>query len=171
MRHSTIDRDDFGSTKCLDGFFASTRGDRLRVECRVNCQDDDRGLEVAYMGNCNIAEINGDAFSFYPRLARVETYCRGHHAEDVTLEQAAQVAALERTYFSEYFHSKVGVCFTCWFTSLRIEDAKMRLASSSTPISEVAYDVGYQSLGSFERAFKRCTGVTAREFRKRSSPV
>lgn len=117
------------------------------------------------MGHCRVDEINEHAFRYYRRLARVEAYCRGHFTEDVTLQQAADIAALERTYFSDYFHRKVGVCFGCWFTSLRVEEAKTRMRDSNAPITVIAHDVGYGSLGSFERAFKRCTGRTAREFK------
>lgn len=122
------------------------------------------------MSSCRIDRINHQAFHYYRRLSRVEAYCREHYAEDVKLKQAADVAALERTYFSDYFHRKVGVCFNCWFTSLRIEEAKARMSRSNAPITAIAHDVGYGSLGSFERAFKRCTGMTASEFKEEVRP-
>ena len=122
------------------------------------------------MSHCRIEDINHHAFRYYRRLERVEGYCLENFRRDVTLQQAAEVAALERTYFSDYFHRKVGVCFGCWLTSLRIEEAKARLRESNDPITVIAYDVGYATLGAFERAFKRCTGMTAREFKEEVRP-
>lgn len=122
------------------------------------------------MAECRATDINDRAFSYYPRLARLKAYCITHYDEEISLQQAADIAALERTYFSGYFHRKVGVCLGCWLASLRINHAKSCMQGSDLPITRIAFDVGYNNLWSFERAFRRCTGMSARQYKDSVRP-
>ena len=119
---------------------------------------------------CSPEKIDERAFAYYRRLRRLNTYCRRHYPEPITLQRAAEIAALERTYFSTYFHEKVGVCFSSWLSILRVREAKRLLSRCDRSISGVAIDVGFRNLTTFERAFKRWTGNTPSEFRRRHRP-
>ena len=110
-------------------------------------------------------EVRDAAFAYYPRLGHLAAFCKEHHREDICLQQAADIVGLERTYFCTFFHQKVGVCFNCWLAILRIDDAKRRIRADNSSISSIAYDVGFNSLATFERTFKRCTGVTASQYK------
>jgi AraC-like DNA-binding protein len=60
--------------------------------------------------------------------------------------------------------------FSAFLNSYRIAEAKKRLADPDnvrTPVLTIALDLGYASLGPFNRAFKGATGTTPTEFRKR----
>ena len=60
--------------------------------------------------------------------------------------------------------------FTSFINERRIESAKeilMDTAQADTPILTIAYDLGYGSLGPFNRAFRDATGVSPTEFRRR----
>ena len=118
------------------------------------------------MTDCRPEDINEQAFNYYRRLRRVNRYCSQHFGENIAVQFVADLAALERTYFSSYFHDKVGVCFNCWLSFLRVTEAKRLLHTSDCLISNVAIDVGFKNLTSFERAFKRCTGQTPSEFKR-----
>ena len=52
---------------------------------------------------------------------------------------------------------------------MRLEDARNRLLNPNLRISEIAYDVGFQSLTQFNRTFKRVFGQSPTEFRTRVS--
>jgi AraC-like DNA-binding protein len=52
----------------------------------------------------------------------------------------------------------------------RIEEANTRLRESNDPITVIAHDVGYATLGALERAFKPCQGMTARAFKEEVRP-
>jgi AraC-like DNA-binding protein len=111
-------------------------------------------------------EVNEFAFFFCPRLARVKLHVDEHYAQPISLGEAAQIAALERTYFCRYFHSKVGVCFADWITRVRIKRALVMLMSHDHGITDLAFAVGFQDLRTFERAFKKFAGVTPRDCKK-----
>lgn len=123
------------------------------------------------MAACHVADIDNRAFSYYPRLARLKTHCMARFDEETSAQQAAVITSLERTYFSRYFHDKVGVCFGCWLASLRIDRAKSCMQVSDLSITSIAFDVGYNNLWSFERAFRRCTGMTPRQYKNSVRPV
>lgn len=110
-----------------------------------------------------VYEGNEFAFFFCPRLAKVKRHVDEHYAAPLSLGQAAHIAALERTYFCKYFHSKVGVCFADWITRVRINRALLMLMSHDHGISDLAFAVGFKDLRTFERAFKKFAGVTPRD--------
>lgn len=60
--------------------------------------------------------------------------------------------------------------FSAFLNTYRIEEAKQRLADpefARTPVLTIALDLGYGSLGPFNRAFKALTGMTPTEYRGR----
>ena len=68
-------------------------------------------------------------------------------------------------HFCKVFKKTTGLKFTDYVARLRLEDAKAQLLNPSRRISEVAYDVGFQSLTQFNRMFKRVFGESPTEFR------
>jgi len=113
---------------------------------------------------------NGAAFDYYPRLKKLHEYVEQSYSEPLPLGKAARIAALESSYFSSYFRAKVGITFTEWLRQVRIEKAMELMRASDFSITEVAYEVGFVSLGAFERAFKQHTRMTPMEFKKSARP-
>lgn len=110
------------------------------------------------------------AFAYYPRLQRVKEYVERHYAGDIPLRDVARVARLEQKYFSAYFRAKTGMCFRDWLTQQRIDQAKHMMTAQDHSITEVAFAVGYRDLRTFQRAFKKCTGMTPRTYRSTVQP-
>ena len=116
-----------------------------------------------------VSEFNGTSgkvFDYYPRLKRLHQYVEQTYSEAVPLEKAAGIAALESSYFSTYFRAKVGITFTEWLRQVRIEKAMELMKASDSSITEVTYEVGFGSLGAFERVFKKHTRMTPMRFKK-----
>ena len=80
----------------------------------------------------------------------------------LSLEIAAEVAGLEKTYFSTFFHQKTGICFRDWLSSVRVMRAMEIMTTEDLPITDVAFTVGFQDLRTFERAVEKHTGLTPR---------
>jgi len=97
---------------------------------------------------------------YYPRLRRLRDYVVHNLHEEISLEDAARQAGMERTYFSTYFHKTTGFCFHSWLRLIRINRALEILRSNDCSITELAFNVGYNDLTTFERAFKRTMGCT-----------
>ena len=108
-------------------------------------------------------EINDAAFFFCPRLAKIKRHVDEYYTEPITLGQAAEIAGLEKTYFSKYFRDRTGTCFKDWIAFERINRALLMLTNHDHKITELAFAVGFEDLRTFERAFKKFVGITARE--------
>ncbi len=100
---------------------------------------------------------NGQVFDYYPRLNRLRQYVEQSYSEPISLEKAADVTALEKSYFSSYFHAKIGITFTEWLCQVRIEKAIELVRASDLSITEIVYEVGFSDLRTFGRAFKKHT--------------
>lgn len=111
------------------------------------------------------------AFRYYARLQRVKEFVEEHYAERVSLELAANVAHLEKKYFSTYFRRKMGIPFHHWLASVRVEKAVQLLTDTDDSLTQIAATVGFGSLRTFERSFKRLANVTPFEFKKIVSPL
>jgi len=115
-------------------------------------------------------QVNYGAFQYYSRLRRVKKHVDQYYSEEISLEKAAQIAATEKTYFSTFFHKKVGITFTDWLRQLRVAKAIEIMETRNQSICDIAFEVGFGDLRTFERAFKRYTNLTAREFKNSILP-
>ncbi len=113
---------------------------------------------------------NGRAFDYHPRLKRLHQYVEQNYSVPISLKEAAGIAALDSYYFSSYFRAKVGITFTEWLRQVRIRKAMKLMKASDFSITEVAYEVGFGDLRTFERAFKKHTRMTPIEFKKSVRP-
>jgi AraC-like DNA-binding protein len=105
------------------------------------------------------------AFQYYHRLQEIKRFIEEHYMEEISLKKAARIAGLEKKYFSSFFHRKVGVGFKHWLTHLRVARAMDLMKAEDYTISEVAYSAGFKDIRTFERAFKKYTKRTPRDFK------
>lgn len=129
------------------------------------------GHPVGEIYQLELKECNSEAFNYYPRLKRVRQFVEEHFDDSITLGQAAKVAAMEKTYFSFFFHEKVGVTFRAWLQYLRISRALEMISEQDHSITEVAFAVGFNELSTFQKAFKRWTSLTPRDFKRLARPA
>ena len=80
----------------------------------------------------------------------------------------AEKCYLSPNYFGDLVKKETGKTPIEFIQQKIIDIAKEELHSTDVTITEVAYRLGFQSSQHFNRYFKRCTGMTPTEFRKRS---
>ncbi len=100
-----------------------------------------------------------------PVITKAKQYIEEHHTEDLSLGQVAQAVHTSLFYFCKLFRKSTGVNFTEYVSRVRIEKAKNLLLNPNLRISEIAYEVGFQSLTHFNRVFKKAVGESPTEFR------
>ena len=98
-------------------------------------------------------------------ITRAKQFINDHYAEDLSLEQVAKAVNVSTFYFCKLFHRVTGVKFTEYLSSVRIEKAKDLLLNRNLRISEIAYQVGFQSLTHFNRVFKIILGRSPTTYR------
>jgi AraC-like DNA-binding protein len=100
-----------------------------------------------------------------PLVLKAREYIEKHKSEELSLADVAEAAGASVFHFCKVFHKATGLKFTDYVARVRLEDARNRLLNPNLRISEIAYDVGFQSLTQFNRTFKRVFGQSPTEFR------
>ena len=100
-----------------------------------------------------------------PMITRAKNFIREHHADDLSLSQVAQFAHASSFYFCKLFKRTTGLTFTNFLSRVRVENSKRLLINPQLRVSEVAYEVGFQSLANFNRVFLRIVGQSPSEYR------
>ena len=67
--------------------------------------------------------VNQTALQYYSSLKRVKEHVDKNYSQHLSLEKAAGIAAMEKTYFSTFFREKVGITFTDWLRRIRVAKA------------------------------------------------
>jgi len=83
------------------------------------------------------------------------------------VEQMVEHSGLTARTFKRRFKAATDETPIGYVQRLRVERAKRRLEQSSDAIEEISWAVGYEDPASFRRLFKRLTGLTAGEYRRR----
>ena len=113
--------------------------------------------------------INWRAFEYYTPLRKLVVYLRENPDAELTLTSAAAVAVMEETNFSKFFAKKTGMKFKYWNDARRVERAQRAFDVSDISVADAAFSAGFHDLTTFARAFKRITGMTPREYKKRAA--
>jgi AraC-like DNA-binding protein len=99
-------------------------------------------------------------------VQKARDYIDKHKMEPLSLSEVAKAAGASVFHFCKVFRKSTGLKFTDYVARIRLEDARTQLLNPNRRISEVAYDVGFQSLTQFNRTFKRVFGQSPSEFRE-----
>jgi len=101
-----------------------------------------------------------------PVITRAKEFIKQHQTEDISLGQVAKAVNTSTFYFCKMFKKITGINFTDYVSRLRIENSKNLLLNPNLRISEIAYEVGFQSLTHFNRVFKKTIGQSPTEYRQ-----
>ncbi len=90
------------------------------------------------------------------------------YSEPLSLTEVARSAILSRFHFCRVFRDTTGVTPGRFLSAVRIYQAKRMLLTTSLSITDIAFAVGYNSLGSFSNHFTDSVGVSPGRFRRMS---
>ncbi len=101
-----------------------------------------------------------------PIISYVMDYIANGVGSEISLDHLAESLNLSAAYLSVYIKEKTGANFSEHFNSVRIRKAKDLLGASSMSIQEISSHLGYSNVTSFNRMFKKMTGIPPGEYRK-----
>jgi AraC-like DNA-binding protein len=101
------------------------------------------------------------------RLERARSFMHERFAEAIDLDVLARQAFFSRYHFLRAFRREFGTTPHQYLVQRRLEAAKELLLSTDKSVTEVCFDVGYGSIGSFSTLFQRHVGVSPLRFRSR----
>jgi AraC-like DNA-binding protein len=100
-----------------------------------------------------------------PFIARAKQFISDNQSEELSLNQVAKAVNMSSFYFCKKFKKITGINFTEYITRVRIEKSRNLLLNPNLRVSEIAYEVGFQSLTHFNRMFKRVLGSSPTDYR------
>lgn len=106
------------------------------------------------------------------RLLRAKDRMDGASHEEWPITRLAQVSAVSASHFAHSFKSAFGLPPHRYLLTRRIERAVALLRDTEMPVTEIAFQTGWRSLGTFGRVFRDVTGEAPGDIRtrERSSP-
>src|SRR6266446_5251027 len=91
-----------------------------------------------------------------------------HLHELLTLEDLASVACLSPSYFTRVFRRLLGIPPVEFLSALRFQAARRLLVTTSLSVTDICFEVGYTSMGSFTSRFTQQVGLSPRLLRQRA---
>lgn len=106
------------------------------------------------------------ARSWYGRLATVIDHIEHHLDQELDAAQLARMSGFSLHHFHRVFRGATGESVMGFVRRLRLEQAANQLRYGESPVTDIAFDVGYRSHEAFTRAFRARFGEPPRSFRE-----
>jgi AraC-like DNA-binding protein/ligand-binding sensor protein len=103
-----------------------------------------------------------------PLIKRAKEYVASHLSDHIKLGDIARVLNTSPFHFCRTFSQASGQTFVEYLSRVRVERAKTLLRNHGLRISEIAYEVGFQTLTHFNRTFRNLVGCSPTEYRSRT---
>ena len=89
-----------------------------------------------------------------------------HYAEALTLSQISEKFFISASHLSHVFKRETGLSPIQYMMQRRIGEAQSLLVETSLTIQEIDERLGFTDSAHFSKMFKKCVGVTPKEYRK-----
>lgn len=100
------------------------------------------------------------------RINLVIDFLMQNYATEVSLDQLASLASMNKSSFCRYFKSRTHKTCSQFLNEIRITHACKLLINTDMAISNVCYKTGYNNVSHFNRQFKLITGSSAKAYKK-----
>ncbi len=137
---------------------------------RVN-YDDLLNLNLRHMFlviNRYLQEGNTIGTAMLDEVERATHYFNDHYREPIVIEDYAAERMMTANWFTQIFKKITKVTPMQYIISLRITDAMNLIDNSGLNMTQIAAAVGYDNSMYFSRLFKKHTGMTPSEYKKRN---
>ncbi|GEM_PF-2387288 len=102
-------------------------------------------------------------------VADVNGYIELHITEKIMVEDMAHDLGMSRNSLSGRFKQETGELLSDYIMMKKVERAKFLIGNTDQSISEISAYLDFSSQSHFQRVFKKYTGITPNEYRKRDN--
>ncbi len=100
------------------------------------------------------------------KLKRVIDFIHENYTSDLSREGLAAAVGINTNYMGSLFKSYTGKTINEYINQLRIDEAIKQLKKKDIRITDIAFSIGFESLVTFNRVFKKIMGTTPTEYRE-----
>lgn len=104
----------------------------------------------------------------HPLVSAIRAYLESRVEETVHIEDLCCEFGCSRSYISKLFQQEMGISPAAYATRLKIDKAKTLIRETDLNFSQISARLDFENPQYFSRVFKRCTGMTPSEFKKRA---
>lgn len=101
------------------------------------------------------------------RIALLHDYLMNHYREEVDLKKLAELVSMAEGSLCRFFKMHVGTSIFDYLNQIKVEFACKLLMDPELGIFDVCLDSGFNNLSHFNKQFRKNTGTTPSEYRKR----
>lgn len=120
---------------------------------------------IAYLSRC-YSHLEKDRRRPVSQISEVLGYMERHYAEPLSVEDLTRVARMSQTSLMRTFKQVMGRSPIDHLLRLRVSRAKSLLRRSDHPVTEIAFQVGFNDSNYFARQFRRVANLSPRDYRK-----
>ena len=102
-------------------------------------------------------------------INRITDYLNEHYAESLTLKQISEKFFISESHLSHVFKKETGLSPIQFMMQRRIGEAQSLLVETSLAIQEIEDKLGFSDSAHFSKMFKKCVGITPKEYRRHFS--
>ncbi len=127
------------------------------------------GLNGSRIGTATIyhrAQGKLKSFNWYDPIRKSIAYLNDHYAENVSVEQLAQISNYSVAQFRKLFAKLMQMSPSAYVVQVRINTAKSLLRTTDRRIADIAAETGFCDHSHFIRTFRTATGQTPNEYRR-----
>ena len=148
-----------------DAVFHATRAEILQEFSR--CADSEAARRAfARRVNLFLSSVHASRSSLHPLIQKTQAYIEEHFQSRIGLAQIAKALHVSPSYLSRLFRKETGWTLTEHVHRVRLEHARLLLATGARSISEIAFLVGYQTYRDFYRNFVKYENASPRQARR-----
>lgn len=114
--------------------------------------------------SANIYEIK--SFKHLEKMEKVNQYIQEHYTEHLMIEEVAKMFNYNPSYFSRFYKKFMGITFTEYLNSVRLDAAYKEMRDTDKTILEIGLDNGFATNKTFYNVFRNKFGLSPQKFRK-----
>ncbi len=149
---------------CLRGMLKEI--ERKQPEFESVCQDLLEILMVRLMRRTNYTAALVPPQAASKECATVRRYIDAHFKENLTLDQLAQVARVNKYHMAHAFTREYGISPISYLNSRRIAESRNLLETTDMSLSSISQALGFSSPSYFSQSFRRHEGISPLAFRQ-----
>lgn len=106
--------------------------------------------------------------SLTPPIMNAIAYMETHYKSQPSIEEVAQYAGFSTGYFSRLFHAQSGLTYSAYLNNIQIRHVQILLSTTDMSVTDIAQETGYCHSDYLSAQFKKKTGMTPSEYRRKA---
>jgi AraC-like DNA-binding protein len=115
--------------------------------------------------------VSREVEDFNRRLLRARDAMDRAYAEPLDVRTVAAVAHVSEAHFIRSFRGVFGETPHRYLQRRRVERSMFLLRETDRSVTDICFDIGFTSLGTFSRTFREIVGETPSDYRKGNGPI